>query len=607
MKLWSALLSIVVFSGLLLRTGEVYAQWIPADEQRIRWTSAQKRSLVRRPPGIRPETVATEEPPADQQFLPLNEAIRLALQNSEVIRVLTGNGAVSSGITVYDTAIAVGDIDIAKAQFDPVLQANSAYRHSEFPFLNQAGNDLTGTAASVNDAGVTLLDRNQTGGQAALSTGNTFEPTDGEGFTTRNRPRIELSYSQPLLAGAGLRANRTAIVIARLRLEQSFFRYKSSMQNLVFGVISAYWQLVRARTELWAREQQVERLEVSLQSQKVRAEVGMERGASTAQAQASLSIARATLVSARAAVLQAEAALRNIIGLPPEDERRLVPSTPPTMQRINFDWDDIVSTAQSLDPELVELNLVLRADQERLVQRRNVARPSLSADAVYGWNGLSGKLVGGGRIRDPGLGDNTNWSLGISFSVPLSLRESRAAVRSQELILARDRAAIQQQLHRLEHDLATVLRSIEQNLAQYDAFHAAREAAWINVELQRAERTSGRSILLNELLAITDWANTVASEAQALTAYNTELARLELSTATILDTHGVRFSEEQFGAVGPHGILTEDVQSYPRSLRAETETTRYPDSQQPAEDAFGLTEYPAEVPAQDQPALPNGQ
>ena len=607
MKLWSALLSIVVFSGLLLRTGEVYAQWIPADEQRIRWTSAEKRSLVRRPPGIRPETVATEEPPADQQFLPLNEAIRLALQNSEVIRVLTGNGAVSSGTTVYDTAIAVGDIDIAKAQFDPVLQANSAYRHSEFPFLNQAGNDLTGTAASVNDAGVTLLDRNQTGGQAALSTGNTFEPTDGEGFTTRNRPRIELSYSQPLLAGAGLRANRTAIVIARLRLEQSFFRYKSSMQNLVFGVISAYWQLVRARTELWAREQQVERLEVSLQSQKVRAEVGMERGASTAQAQASLSIARATLVSARAAVLQAEAALRNIIGLPPEDERRLVPSTPPTMQRINFDWDDIVSTAQSLDPELVELNLVLRADQERLVQRRNVARPSLSADAVYGWNGLSGKLVGGGRIRDPGLGDNTNWSLGISFSVPLSLRESRAAVRSQELILARDRAAIQQQLHRLEHDLATVLRSIEQNLAQYDAFHAAREAAWINVELQRAERTSGRSILLNELLAITDWANTVASEAQALTAYNTELARLELSTATILDTHGVRFSEEQFGAVGPHGFLTEDVQSYPRSLRAETETTRYPDSQQPAEDAFGLTEYPAEVPAQDQPALPNGQ
>lgn len=133
MKLWSALLSIVVFSGLLLRTGEVYAQWIPADEQRIRWTSAEKRSLVRRPPGIRPETVATEEPPAEQQFLPLNEAIRLALQNSDVIRVLTGDGAVSSGTTVYDTAIAVGDIDIAKAQFDPVLQANSAYRRSEFP------------------------------------------------------------------------------------------------------------------------------------------------------------------------------------------------------------------------------------------------------------------------------------------------------------------------------------------------------------------------------------------------------------------------------------------------------------------------------------------
>ena len=575
------------------------AQWIPEDEQRIRWVSAEKNSRIRRPPGIRPETVASEEPVSEQQFLPLDAAIRLALENSEVIRVLTGTGAVSSGTTVYDTAISVSDIDIAKAQFDPILRANSAYQHSEFPFLNATGDGLASAAASANDASATLLDRNQLGGQATMSAGNRFEPTDGEGFTTRNRPRLELSYSQPLLAGAGLRANRTAIVIARLRTEQSFFRYKASMQNLVFGVISAYWQLVRARTELWAREQQVERLEATLRNRQARANAELDSRASTAQAQVSLSLAKATRLSARAAVLQSEAALRNIMGVPPENDRRLVPSTPPALQQIDFNWNEIVSTAQALDPELVELNLVLRADQERMVQRKNVARPALNVDASYSWNGLSGRLAGGGRITDPGLGDNTGWSMGITFSVPLSLREARAAVRSQELILARDRAAIQQHLHQLEHDLATVLRSIEQNMAQYDAYRLAREAAWINVELQRAERATGRSIVLNELLAITDWANTVASEAQALTAYNTELARLELQTATILDTHGIRFSEERFGAVGPHGIMTEDIRHYPRSLRAESESIRYGDSEQPAEDAFGLTEYGEGNRAQD--------
>ncbi len=592
---------------LILETRPLRAQWIPQDEQRIRWVSAEKNSRIRRPPGIRPETVVSEQPVSVQQFLPLDAAIRLALENSEVIRVLTGTGAVSSGTTVYDTAVAVGEIDIAKAQFDPVLRANSAYQHSEFPFLNAAGNDLTGVAASSNDASVTLLDRNQTGGQAVLSAGNRFEPTDGDGFTTRNRPRLELSYSQPLLAGAGLRANRTAIVIARLRTEQSFFRYKGSMQNLVFGVISAYWQLVRARTELWAREQQVELLEVTLRSRLARANAELDSRASTAQAQVSLSLAKATRLSARANVLQSEAALRNIMGVPPENDRRLVPSTPPTLQRIEFDWNEIVSTAQALDPELVELNLVLRADEERLVQRKNVARPAVSADALYSWNGLSGQLAGGGRIGDPGLGENTSWSMGITFSVPLSLRESRAAVRSQELILARDRAAIQQHLHQLEHDLATVLRSTEQNLAQYDAYREARDAAWTSVKLQRAERGTGRTNVLNELLAITDWANTVASEAQALTAYNTDLARLELQTATILDTHGIRFTEERFGAVGPHGIMTEDIRHYPRSLKAESESSRYQDSGQPAEDAFGLKKDESEAGDQDRPADENEQ
>ncbi len=592
---------------LFLETRPLRAQWIPQDEQRIRWVSAEKNSRIRRPPGIRPETVVSEQPVSEQQFLPLDAAIRLALENSEVIRVLTGTGAVSSGTTVYDTAVAVGEIDIAKAQFDPVLRANSAYQHSEFPFLNAAGNDLTGVAASSNDASVTLLDRNQTGGQAVLSAGNRFEPTDGDGFTTRNRPRLELSYSQPLLAGAGLRANRTAIVIARLRTEQSFFRYKGSMQNLVFGVISAYWQLVRARTELWAREQQVELLEVTLRSRLARANAELDSRASTAQAQVSLSLAKATRLSARANVLQSEAALRNIMGVPPENDRRLVPSTPPTLQRIEFDWNEIVSTAQALDPELVELNLVLRADEERLVQRKNVARPAVSADALYSWNGLSGQLAGGGRIGDPGLGENTSWSMGITFSVPLSLRESRAAVRSQELILARDRAAIQQHLHQLEHDLATVLRSTEQNLAQYDAYREARDAAWTSVKLQRAERGTGRTNVLNELLAITDWANTVASEAQALTAYNTDLARLELQTATILDTHGIRFTEERFGAVGPHGIMTEDIRHYPRSLKAESESSRYQDSGQPAEDAFGLKKDESEAGDQDRPADENEQ
>ena len=48
------------------------------------------------------------------------------------------------------------------------------------------------------------------------------------------------------------------IVIARLNTEQSYFQYKDSVQEMVRGVIEAYWNLVQARVAASARKIQVE-------------------------------------------------------------------------------------------------------------------------------------------------------------------------------------------------------------------------------------------------------------------------------------------------------------------------------------------------------------
>ena len=43
-----------------------------------------------------------------------------------------------------------------------------------------------------------------------------------------------------------------------------YFQFKDSMQEQVRGVIDAYWSLVAARTDVWARRQQVEQLTVAV-------------------------------------------------------------------------------------------------------------------------------------------------------------------------------------------------------------------------------------------------------------------------------------------------------------------------------------------------------
>ncbi|RLS69560.1 MAG: TolC family protein [Planctomycetota bacterium] len=560
------------------------------DERRIRWHEAERLSVFRRSEGPAPVTVATDEATQAERLMTLDEAIRLSLQHSEAIRVLAGVSAVSTGQTIYDTAIAVTPIDQAKAVFDPVFSANSSFRHTEFPGLNALGSSIVRSQTAGNDSGVSLRDLNTLGGTVDLSFANSLDDPAVAGFLNRNLPSASLSYTQPLLAGLGRDANTAPIVIARLQQEISYFQFKDSMQELVRGTIAAYWSLVQARTELWAREIQVDQSRNAFLRLEAKFRTGSADQSNVAQPKLAYAIFRANLVTARANVLQREAALRNMIGLPPTDGVQIVPSTPPTRDQVQFRWDEINQTAQSLRPDLVELNLILLADRKRLVQSRNLAQPQLDAVALQRWDGLSGRVINGNSLSS-GLGDNSSWTMGVNFSVPLSLRKSRAQVRNNELLIMKDRALIQQNLHQIEHLLATSLRTIDQSFLQFEAFREARQAGKENLDVRVRRMEKGLEDFLNYLQGLTDWGNAVASEAQALASYNSGLADLERQTGTILETHGIRFVEEQFASIGTHGRWCQD-ERYPRDLKPRENSQRYEDSGKASEEAFDLQDFP---------------
>jgi len=600
-----------VLAALVAGSSVAVAQILPDDERQIRWSQEDSLSRYHRSAGPAPVTVATEGIEQSERLMTLDEAIRLTLQHSEVIRVLTGVSASPSGATIYDTAIATTSIDQAKAVFDPVFRANSSFRHTEIPGLNNTATAILQSRTGGNNSSVELSDLNTFGGTTDFTVANALDNPAVAGFLNRNAPSATLSYTQPLLAGFGRDANTAPIVIARYQQEVSYFQFKDSMQELVRGTISAYWSLVQARTELWAREIQVDQSQKAYNRLEAQFRSELVNQGDVAQPKLAYANFRANLIAAQANVLQREAALRNMIGLPPEDGERIVPSTPPTRDQIEFRWEEINDTAQSRRPDLVELNLVLMADQRRLIQSRNLAKPQLDAVALQDWNGLSGR-VGSGNQLSSGLGENNSWTMGVNFSVPLSLRQSRAQVRNQELLIAKDRANIRQNLHQIEHLLATSLRTIDQNFLQYEAFRDARQAAKENLEVRVQRLSIGTENFLNFLQGVTDWGNAVASEAQSLATYNTELAGLERQTGTILETHGIRFIEERFASIGTHGRCF-DEECYPRDLRPQDPRPRYEDSGKAAEESFDLEDFPRrrgdklrlpETPQFDEPETP---
>ena len=206
-------------------------------------------------------------------------------------------------------------------------------------------------------------------------------------------------------------------------------------------------------------------------------------------------------------------------------------------------------------PDLIELKLIIKANQQQEIIANSQAMPQLNAVAGLAWNGIDGSINNVGNLTT----NSTAWSVGINFSVPLGLRQGRAVLRQKQLLIASDRTNLEQGMHAAEHDVATSYRNLVQYYEQYMAFKETAEASRINLEQQMADFQLRRgSLYLNVLQAITEWGNAVSSEAQSVAFYNTELANMESRTGTILETHGIHFAEERFCSIGPAGRLGKD-------------------------------------------------
>ncbi len=587
-------LGIAIFAVLfvILATGTVWPQSLARlmlpEQRRMEIRAPSALSTARLPDLPTPPTVGDEGPELPECQLSLDEAIRIALANSEVVRVLGG----SSGRTIYDPAINNTQIDAARGRFDPSIDIRNDFNRRHTPsaaFDPWPAVVFGGDPTRDYDMSAGLSKTTATGAVAGLAilANPSRTSADGLPLNPRTDSALQLSVTQPLLQRAGTAANLAPITLARIDTERSYYQLKDSVQELVRAVIEAYWSLVAARTEVWARHQQVAQGEEALRRAEGARLAGKLDAIDVAEFQSALANFRASRVSADTILLQREAALRNVLGWPPTGPEQIVPVSPPVMQRADVDWQQVVRLAEQFRPDLIELKLTLEADRQRLLIARNQALPQVDATASYRWDALEGRTPGGDYISTPG-GDYTGWQLGVQWTMPLGLRQTRAAMRQEELALMRDRAHLDQGLHNAAHLLAATYRNLAQYYAQYEAFQEARSAAHYVLEGHAAEYQVGwPTLYVNVRLAIADWGNAVAAEARALTQYNTELAGMLRQTGTILEVHGIRFTEEQYHSTGPLGRWAPD-RHYARDRRPCPNEPRYQTGDEPAENVFDL-------------------
>ncbi|MFM8401265.1 MAG: TolC family protein, partial [Pirellula sp.] len=400
--------------------------------------------------------------------LSLQDAIQMALQNSEVLRNLGGTvvNAPQGTPTQIDPALTdlnpLGGTQAALAAFDAAVSSQLFWQKNDLPQnfspqgLPPEIADLLGVFAFNQTLGTNI---NQI--QKRTATGATFALRTNIAYDRNNRPNrkyesdfsgfLEAEYRQPLMQGAGTTFNRIAgpngvvgqyngVLIARINTDISLADFENGVVRLINDVETAYWELYFAYRAL---EAQISGRENALRTwQRIRElqKVGYRGGEADAEAQARsnyylFAFQLNDALSGTNGLYAAEQRLRYMIGIQATDGRLLKPVDDPIQAEVMFDWQASLADATNRRVEVRRQEWQIKRRELELIASRLNKRPRFDALTRYRYRALGDHLFGGRNPNEPtdsffanlGTGDYQEWQGGFEWSYNVGLRQASAA------------------------------------------------------------------------------------------------------------------------------------------------------------------------------------
>ena len=527
--------------------------------------------------------------------LSLEEAVRITLERTEVVRSGNQFGADTNPllsaplavVSVFDPAIqetGVGfnrGVEAALADFDAQFTTSltgtrdERIQNNRFTIGTDPGETLVTEDVAFRSR---LLKQTATGGTIALShdvdrTSNNVNPNNllFPSFFTNT---LSVDFRQPLLAGAGTRFNRIAgpnarnnrflgnldqgVLIARINTDQSVADFEREVRNLLRDVERAYWDLA-ALYHTYAAEASARAALLEIyRNVQVRADEQLTGGGTgdVALALDGYRDAQFRTDSARGDLLRAELALRRLMNLPVNDGRVIRPADDPVVARFTPDWRASLSGAlvnrvelRRQKWEVTRLNLQLEA-------ARLAARPQLDFVSGYRVNGFGDTLAADGDNDVAGTrfglnsayetladGDQTGFTLGLEFAMPVGFRAAKVQVRNLELQVAKARSTLDAQEHEISHELAVAFQDVARQYALATTALNRRRAAVDRVEAFEALQETAQGDLDILLRSEVSLAQAETQYWQAVYAYNQAIADVFYRQGTLLERDGVFLAE----------------------------------------------------------------
>ena len=531
---------------------------------------------------LAPLTLSNPDP-KEEWLLTLDEVRQMALENSKVLRQLSGVSFGANGVsgtptlllaspnaamTVWDPAIIESNptagVQAALSAFDAVWSTSSSWQQSDIPRNYVTSYQGTvGTHTDVGNFQSTLSKNVATGGNVYASAGFGYDRSDATSrlWESNWTSYIEAGFTQPLFRGAGVEYNRIAgpngtmgssngVVLARINTDVALVDFEMGVRNTLQDIEETYWNLYYAYRNLSAAAAGYEAALNSWRNVDGQRKNGRPQGTAqnVAQAEKNYQTFKVSAQEAQNNLYKTEQLLRYMIGVAPSDGRLIKPVDEPTVARVQYNWEEIVAEGLARAPELRRQKWIVKKRELELVAQRNFLKPQIDLQGSYRFHGLGHDLIDTNNKRSNAVGsltsgDYQNWTLGITSSIALGFRREMAAVRNAELALARERAILQEQELELVHNLSDLYRDVDRNYRLIEDYLAVLRAARKQVRAVNSSFLINKTTLYEVLQAQQELADAETRYYRTVIDYNLAIVNLNYRKGSLLEYNGVTLAE----------------------------------------------------------------
>lgn len=417
---------------------------------------------------------------------------------------------------------------------------------------------------------VYLSEKIVTGGDVSLYYYNTTTDSTRK-FNSINpmyNNQILLTFNQPLLKNFGPGISRYTIRRAQNTKDISVLDLNSTVNEKVFEVERAYWNLVRSIENLAVRQLALEQNLQQLKNTREAARVGTKGSIDVLIAETEVVNSENQLLSTQAQVETYQDQLKALLNLPSgglESVKSIVPLDRPILEKPTVTFEEALEICLGNNPQMVRIARELENSDLAIRYHRNQLLPQLDLNfrlSYFGQGGvrffyqddnaLTGIIVGQEEttrwdaFEDILNGKYPDWSLRLQLTVPLENVFSRTSLAKAKLEEERGLVEKERQEKAIYYELLQIFKNLRNGEKAMESATRYREMMEKKVEVEEQRYRLG-------LVQSSEWlftyqrqlASAKSGEIQAIIDYKITVAQLEKVMGIGLDEKNLTFGDDE--------------------------------------------------------------